>query len=37
MKDFIRDTEIEDLLSKAESPDRKRVLEIIAKSKELRD
>jgi len=36
MKDFIRDTEIEDLLSKAESPDKRKVLEIIEKSKELK-
>ncbi len=36
MKDFIRDTEIEELLRKAGSPDRKQVLEIIAKSRELK-
>ncbi|OPY12399.1 MAG: 2-iminoacetate synthase [Syntrophus sp. PtaB.Bin001] len=36
MKDFIRDTEIEDLLQKAESPDRKQVLDIIEKAKELK-
>jgi 2-iminoacetate synthase len=36
MKDFIRDTEIEDLLRNAESPDKKHVLDIIEKAKELK-
>ncbi len=36
MEDFIRDGEIEELLRQVESPDRKRVLEIIAKAKELK-
>ncbi len=36
MEDFIRDGEIEELLRKAESPDRNQVLEIIAKAKELK-
>lgn len=36
MKDFIRDTEIEELLRKADSPDKKQILDIIEKSKELK-